>query len=136
MAYYDAFITKWATFTGTTTQKLLAVNVAVATGSVPATFTCAGADILNAIDWTEFNALATTKQLNLLTMCAVPGGILGGSANTAHMAAGMILASFTTTGPTVAGLTALAKAVVQPWWQANGYPRAFDMGDVTAAGLS
>ena len=27
-------------------------------------------------------------------------------------------------------------ATTAPWWQANSYPRAFDLGDVAAAGLS
>jgi hypothetical protein len=34
-----------------------------------------------------------------------------------------------------AELLALA-ATTQPWWQANGYPRPFDMGDIQAAGLN
>lgn len=137
MAYYDALITKWGTLSGSTQSKLDQINALTVTGSVPTAFYCTGADLLNAINWTEFAALTAVQQSNLLSLCQVPGQILGGSANTSHMAAGMILAYFTNLGgPTIAGLTALAKTVTQPWWQANGYPRAFDLGDVAAAGLS
>jgi len=137
---YDALITLWATLTGTTDAKLAIVNAKVVTGVIPSTFYVAGADVLNAIDWTEFNALATTKQLNILTMCACPGPLLGGSANTTHLVPGMIIANFTSNGTTMAGLIALAKAATTPWWQASvangggGLSSPVSGNDLVAAG--
>jgi len=120
MAYYDALITKWATLSGTTQSKMDQINALTVTGSVPTTFYTTGADLLNAINWAEFKALTDAQQKNLLGLCQVPGLILGGSATTTHLAAGMILEYFTNLGgPTIAGLTALAKAQVTPWWQAS-----------------
>jgi hypothetical protein len=150
MAYYDAFIAAWnsvtqppagVTGTGltaqmTTAQKLAALDAWTITGSIPTTLYVTGVQLLNCINWTEFNALTAQQQSNLLLLCAVPGLHLGGSANTAFITDGMILAYFNVAGPTVAALTALAQGTVQPWWQANGYPRQFDLGDCGEAGVS
>jgi hypothetical protein len=120
MAYYTALISKWATApAGTTQSKLDWINAQIVTGSVPTTFYTTGDQILNCLDKTEFLALTAAQQSNLLLMCSVPGQLLGGSANTSHLVAGMIVAYFTNLqGPTIAALTALAKATVLPWWQA------------------
>jgi len=154
MAYYDALIAAWnnaspatgatlpAGTTGsllnglTTAQKLAAVNAWTFTGSVPTVLSTSGAQLLNCINWTEFAALTAAQQTNLLMLCSVNGLLLGGSAETAFIADGMILAYFNHAGPTIAALTALAQATVQPWWQSAGYVRPFDLGDVAAAGLS
>lgn len=151
MAYYTAFYNAWTSVTQpptgvtgtaltggmTTAQKLAAVNAWTVTGSVPTTIYATGDQILNCIDWTEFAALTADKQTNLLSLCKVPGPLLGGSAQTSHMVAGMISAYFTNgSGPTITSLIALAKATSQPWWQYAGYPRAFDLGDCAAAGVS
>jgi hypothetical protein len=156
VAYYDALIAAWnsatqppAGVTGTaitggmtTAQKIAAVNGWTVTGSVPTSFTVTGAQLLNCINWAEFNALTPQQQSNLLALCQVPGPLLGGSGNTAHMAAGMILAYFTNlSGPTITALTALAQATVQTWAAANGYPNAQNGGggltlvDAANAGL-
>ena len=63
------------------------------------------------------------------------------SSTTVTYNAGAGLGAATITGggitpPTITALTALAKAASQPWWQFAGYPRAFDNGDVTTAGVS
>ena len=149
MAYYTALITAWngatqppagVTGTGltgamTTAQKLAAVNAWTITGAVPTSFYVTGAQIANCINWTEFAALTAAQQQTLLLLCIQDGQLLGGSANTAHLAAGMILAYFTNlSGPTVTALTALAQATVQPWWQANGYTTPIGMDDLAAAG--
>lgn len=129
MAYYDALIAKWATLTpGTTAQKLAQLNAMTVTGSIPTTFNCTGVQLLNSINYPEFKVLTATQQSNLLLMCACPGSILGGSANTTHMAAGMILDYFPVAGPTIAALAAIAKAVTQTWASANGYPDAQNGG--------
>lgn len=136
MAYYDALVTKWNTLSGTTAQKLVLVNAATVTGSVPTSFYITGSQLLNCINWTEFAALTAAQQSNLLALCNSPGQILGGSANTSHMAAGMIIAYFSLQGATVAALTALAQAIITPWPTANGYSYPMTLDDVTAAGLS
>ncbi len=138
MAYYDALIAEWPSLTpGTTAAKLAQLNALTVSGSIPTSFFVTGDQLLNCINWTEFAALTAAQQTSLLALCQTPGQILGGSGNTSHMAPGMFLAFFTNlSGPTITALTALAKATVQPWWQANGYPRAFDLGDIAAAGLS
>lgn len=145
MAYYDALIAAWnsatqppAGVTGTaltgltTANKLIAVNGWTITGSVPTGFNVTGAQLLNCINYPEFKALTATQQSNLLLMCAGAGsgsGLLGGSGNTTHMAAGMILDYFTNLqGPTITALTALAKATTQTWTAANGYPNAQNGG--------
>jgi hypothetical protein len=119
VAYYDALIAKWATApAGTTDSKLTWINTQTVTGSVPTTFYTTGADLFNCIVWSEFAALTTAQQANVMAMCQVPGQLLGGSANTTHMTAGMFIAYFNLQGATIAALTALAKATVLPWWQA------------------
>lgn len=137
MAYYTALINEWATLTGTTQQKLTAINALTVTGTVPSSLTVSGVQMLNCINWAEFNALTAQEQSNLLLLCAVDGvngQILGGSANAGLIAGGMFLAYFSHTGPTIAALTALAQGIVQPWWQANGYSSPISPSDLVAAG--
>lgn len=122
--------------TMTTAQKLAAVNGWTVTGSIPTTIMISGSAVANCIDKTEFLALTAQKQSNVLAICNCPGLLLGGSANTNHLLVGILLDAFPPAGATIANLTALAKATTQPWWQSNGYPRAFDLGDVSTAGLS
>lgn len=151
MAYYTALINAWngatqpptgVTGTGltsgmTTTQKLAAVNGWTVSGSVPTSLITSGAALLNCINWTEFAALTTQQQSNLLMLCANPGQLLGGSGNVGLIVSGMFLAYFTNhSGPTITALIALASATVQPWWQVNGYSSAFNSNDVAAGGLS
>lgn len=135
MAYYDALIAKWATLTpGTAAQKLVQLNAMTVTGSVPTSFFITGAQLLNCINWAEFNALTQARQTNLLQLCAIPGQLLGGSDNTTFVVDGMILAYFSVGGATVAALTALAKGAVLPWWQSNGYTSPISASDLAAAG--
>jgi hypothetical protein len=135
MAYYDALIAEWPSLSGTTAQKLATLNAMTVSGAVPTSFFVTGAQVLNCINWTEFNALTAAQQQNLLTMLAIPGSLLGGSGNTAFMVDGMILAYFTNqSGPTITALTALAKATVVPWWQSNGYSSPIGLPDLVAAG--
>jgi hypothetical protein len=135
MAYYTALISAWNTgtvpngvtgsaLTGqTTAQKLININGWTVTGSVPTTLYVTGNQLLNCINWTEFNALTAAQQTNLLQLCAIPGQLLGGSDNTGFVPDGMLLAYFTNhSGPTILALTALAKAAVTPWWQAPVSP--------------
>ena len=136
MAYYDALKTEWALLTpGTTAQKLAQINAMTVSGQVPTVLYATGAQLLNCINWVEFNALTAQQQSNLLMLCTNDGLLLGGSSNTAFMTDGMLLAYFTNhAGPTITALTALAQATVIPWWQANGYTGPFTQADLTAAG--
>jgi hypothetical protein len=135
MAYYTALQTEWATLTGTTAQKLAAINALTVTGAVPTSLYATGAQVANCINWTEFAALTAAQQSTLLQLCAIPGQLLCGSGNTSNLVDGMILAYFTNkSGPTIAALTALAQAAVQPWWQANGYTSPVNANDLVAAG--
>lgn len=62
-----------------------------------------------------------------------------GTTVTYNAGAGLGAATITGGGitpPTVTALSALAKAIVEPWWKSAGYLRAFDLGDCTAAGVS
>ena len=141
MAYYDALISKWATLTpGTTAQKLAQINSLTVAGSIPTTIYVTGAQVANCINWTEFAALTSQQQSNLLALCANEGPLLGGSANTSRLLVGMLLAYFNVAGATIANLTAMAQAL--PWWQATvaqgggGLSSPVNLNDVTAAGLS
>lgn len=136
MAYYDALITQWATLTpGTTAAKLAQLNAEPVTGTVPAVFTFTGQQLFNCLDWTEFSSLTAAQQTQILEVCAMPFVMTGGAAS---FVGKMFVAFYTgkLNGPTILALTALAKAITQPWWAANGYPRAFDLGDISSAGLS
>ena len=154
MAYYDALIAAWnagsppsgASGTAfaqgdTTAQKLVKINGWTITGQVPTSFYVTGNQLINCINYAEFKALTAAQQLNLLTLCAVPSNLLGGSGNTAFMVDGMILDYFTNhAGPTIAALTALAQATVTPWWQVPvaqggaGLNTTISLSDLAAAG--
>jgi hypothetical protein len=164
MAYYDALISAWntstaaavsATVTGvagvagqslnglTTAQKIAAVNGWTVTGTIPTSTTFTGAQLANCINWTEFAALTATQQSNLLALCQIPGGLLGGSANASFLPIGMILAAFTNaSGPTRLALVGLANALVQPWWSTpvanggGGLGGTVAPGDASVAGLT
>lgn len=140
MAYYDALITKWGTLSGTTAQKLAAINAITVTGSIPTLFRVSGSAILDCLNFAEFNALTTAQQSTILQLCAMPGQLLGGSASPL---VGPLFASYYAghlAGPTITALTALAQATVQPWWQAGvaagggGLSSPVGTGDLTAAG--
>lgn len=120
--------------TMTTAQKLTAVNGWVITGVVPNVLNVSGAQVANCINFAEFNALSSTVQLNILTLCNNVGPLLGGSANTAFLVDGLVIANFTTGSKTIAALTALAQASVTPWWEANGFTAPFSTTDLQLAG--
>jgi hypothetical protein len=150
LAYYDALIAAWnnatqpppgVTGTGlngsmTTAQKLATVNAWTIVGTIPAVLNVTGAQVLNCINWAEFNALTATQQANILALCNIPGLLLGGSSNTAFMLDGMLLAYFTNhSGPTITALTALAQSSITPWWQTGaGLTSPVTAPDLLAAG--
>lgn len=135
MAYYDAFIAKWATAPpGTTAEKLAWVNAQTGTGpAIP--MIVATYNIYNLIDRAEFTALAADLQQGVRDIISM--GTVDASPNT-EVRKRMVFI-FPTGKISNTNLTNFAKNYDQPtvpWWQANGYPRPFDMGDVTAAGVS
>lgn len=135
MAYYTALINFWPSAQGAdTAAKLAWVNAQTVTGSIPATFPVTGAQILKCLDFPEFNSLTAARQTAILQICALPAGDGGANSFIGKLIANYYSAMLT--GPTIVALTAMAQAVVQPWWKANGYPRPFDLGDVSTAGLS
>lgn len=155
MAYYDALIAAWnssiqppAGVTGTglssaqaTATKLININGWTVTGTVPTSFLTTGSALTACINFAEFNTLTAAQQSNVLALCNTPGNLLGGSTNAGLLTGGMFITYFSTpASPTIAKLTALAKAVTQSWAQANGYNYAssiqggINSGDLGGAG--
>lgn len=138
MAYYDALIAKWATLTpGTMAAKLAQINAIVVTGSVPASFFTTGAEVYNCIDSAEFLAKTAAQQTLIMQAVSVPGQLKGGAGS---FLGGIFVAVFGISGATITALTALAKAVSQPWWQATvaqgggGLSSPVSLADLAAAG--
>jgi len=136
VAYYDVLIAAWNSsiqppvgVTGTglssaqaTATKLTNVNNWTVTGTVPTSFLTTGSALTACINFAEFNTLTATQQSNVLALCNCPGPLLGGSTNSGLLTGGMFVTYFSTpSSPTIAKLTALAKATTQSWAQANGY---------------
>ena len=141
MAYYTALQTKWVTLTGTVQSKIDQINALTVTGSIPTQFYTTGSDIANCINWPEFAALTATQQANVLALCQIPGELSGGSGNLSSLIDGMMIAYFPLAGPTIAALTALAKATVQPWVTTpvaqggGGLSGPVSLTDINIAGL-
>lgn len=145
MAYYDALIAEWPTViaalpAGTTQQMLDYLNALTVTGSPPTMFSVTAADLFSAFDAGEWMGLvgatdaATVIKVGILRdILRLPGPIPVGAGTTAS---NFLFNFFALSPATLLGLAKLAVSQVQPWWQANGYPRAFDLGDIAAAGLS
>jgi hypothetical protein len=127
----------------TTAQKIAAVNGWTVTGTIPTNFTVSGAQLWNCINWTELAALTDPQRKDVIGMCAIPGGLLGGATNVTFATAGMIVAYFTNaSGPTRLALVQLANAQVQPWWATpvanggGGLNGTVSLSDTIPAGLS
>lgn len=132
MAYYDALKTQWATLTGTTAQKLAAINAATVAGPTqPALLT--PSQILNACVPADIAAL-TTAQVTLLTLL-LQGSLVDASMNTTIRAG--VVAIFngkTTTMSQLAALVAPYDSPSIPWWQSAGYSSPISTNDLVAAG--
>lgn len=136
MAYYDAFVAQWVTLTpGATTAKLAQINAQTVTGSVPATFSITGAQLFTLMVWSEFAALAADKQATIWNAMnlASAAPLTGGAGTTLG---NLYLSAFAVNSQTITNFAAFAKGIVQPWWQANGYPSPFNINDCNAAGVS
>jgi hypothetical protein len=135
MAYYDALVTKWATLTpGTTDAKLTQLNGLTATGATGKAV-LSPSQILNAI---VFSDLATFTQLQVsqLELLLSGASIDASSGTTVRAGIQALFAGKTTSLANLGALVAPFDAPTVLWWQFAGYPRAFDLGDITAAGLS
>jgi hypothetical protein len=148
MAYYDLFIASWNSTTqpptGVTGSPLLAGDTTQQKLDKHNAWTMAGPAVpmilptymlYNVIDSAEYDALTAAKQQNVKDILNM--GTVDASAGT--LIRSRILALFGAGTATRTALTNLAKkydSPIVPWWQANGYPRPFDMGDCQAAGVS
>lgn len=136
MTYYDALIAKWATLTGDTATKLAAVNAATVAGpNVPVPVLQVMAYLRTNNLWMAIKASPTPGAMAAVDYNSDPRvqtldvslpivrGMLAdlvGHGLLAQAASDEVVAMGT---PTI------------PWWQANGYSRAFDLGDINTAGL-
>jgi hypothetical protein len=147
MAYYTALQTAWngatqppngvtgTAITGamTTAQKLAAINTWTVPNPQKAILSPSA--VLNAIVAADLAALTAT-QVSFLTLVLQGSSIDASVGTTVRAAIQTIFTGKTTTLSQLGSLVAPYDNVTQPWWQANGYPRAFDLGDVSAGGLS
>ena len=134
MAYYDAFIARWATLNpGTTAAKLAQLNAQTVTVNNKALLQ--PSDIINAIVFADLVAL-TQLQVSQLTLL-LQGSSIDASAGTSIRAG--IQALFSGKATTLSNLAALIAPfdnVNIPWWESAGYTRPFVLADCTAAGVS
>ena len=146
MAYYDALISAWnaggkpngatgTSITGgmSTQDKIDAVNGWLVSGDATPMIVEAH-KILNAIDVTEYKALSAAQKDVVRLMLSM--GSVDVSPNTQGHA--LLLDTFGTCNTTKANFVAIANTFKNtiPWWKANGYRRAFDLGDAAQAGLN
>jgi hypothetical protein len=159
MAYYDELKAAWngttqpptgvtgqpLLSTDTTDQKLAKVNAWTVTGAVPTTVYLTSDQIANCIVYSEFKALQSAQESNVLNLLNIPtgaaGGLVGGTANTTLLAFGMILDLFPAGSGTRQNLNALVRGNTYTWCQDNSYPYFnatqgnLSRGDTDAAGL-
>ena len=137
MAYYDALKAEWPSIPGATTAaKLTALNALTVAGEAPAIVWAPGNELRNAIVAADLATLST-QQTGWLAFAwgTDPVDITSGSL--AYTAAVSLFAGKTTTLNQLGVIYTKYSAAPQiPWWQANGYLRAFDLGDIAEAGLS
>lgn len=153
MAYYDALAAKWATLSGTTTEKLSAINTLTVAGSnadvsvssvlgylalngklsnllAYAASPPAGANAQAVVAAKEVSALFSTASFTTFAMsnAAIYAGVQG------FISA--LVADAANTGITAADMSALLAlaATTMPWWQSAGYTSSFNTNDLAAAG--
>lgn len=141
MAYYDALATKWATLTGTTQQKLDAVNAATVAGPTQPV------PVLQVMTY-----LRTNNLWLAIKSAAAAGTSLGAQAAVDYNSDSRVVTldvTLTIVQQMLADLVAHALLTqaqsdvivamgntTLPWWQANGYTSPFNTNDLAAAGLS
>lgn len=133
MAYYDALVAKWQTLSGTTIQKLAAINAL--TSPSPQLAILTSTQIVNAIAPADLAAL-TALQVAILTMLLCGGTVNGSPGTTTRLAFQTIFAGKATTLANLTALVAPFDNAVIPWSIANGYGPTINLNDITPAGLS
>ena len=152
MAYYDALVARWATLSGTTAQKLAAINALTVAGpmtdvavtSVVATLALsgrlAGLQAYAQNPPANANAQALTAARELVALLSSPNAPpFRMSDPTVYATVQSFLAALvgdTATGVGAADEVALLglAATIVPWWKANGYASPISQGDLDAAG--
>jgi len=160
MAYYDALAAKWATLSGSTDEKLAAINAEMVAGprvdvqisSVMGELMLSGAFLPLASfaggnptgDSAHDNALFAAKMLmTLVTSPNAPAFNLADSGRYATIT-GMLnaIVSYEAAHPGATGMTANEEAALLalsattlPWWQSVGYSSPIGIGDLESAGL-
>lgn len=136
MTDYTAFIAVWPA-SGTTAQKLDAVNAMKVPGTPPANAYLTGAQIYNAIVPSEFQALTAALQVIVRDVLGLGGNIDVNVGTNARVA---LLQAFGAGSVTRTNLAALVTAAIAPpaipWWRANNYSSPFNEFDAIAAGVS
>lgn len=148
MTYYDKLITEWNALTGTTAEKLAAINAMTVPGADRAV------PITEIMQYLRSNGLWPTIKIagDLFASSGGAQGSVGAWAAvdynsdtrnstldvslpaTQGMLADLVSKSLLTQAQ-VNAIVAL-KATTVPWWQANGYTSPFSENDLVAAGIS
>lgn len=151
MAYYSALQTEWANLSGTTAQKLAAINALTSAGpnqDIPIPSIIAYLALNNKLvpfqnyaNGSTGNAAAIQAAKTFFMLAATPGisSIQTSNATVAAQFAAMlgaVIADMANSGITSADETAVMAyaATTVPWWQANGYSSPFNDNDLAAAG--
>lgn len=135
MAYYTALVALWPSAVGAdTATKLAWVNTQ--TAAAPAKSIVSTNDVLNAIVAADFLALTQLQLLQLQTIVANRASVDASSGTMIRTVFQNIFAGKTATLAALTALVAPNDNATVPWWKANGYPRPFDLGDLSTAGLS
>lgn len=152
MAYYDALVAQWATVTGTTAQKLAAINAQTIAGpkvDVPISSVIAYLALNGKLATLQAygasppataNAQALIAARELVALMTSPNAppfrMSESSVFSAVQGFLQALTADAATGVTAAdqsALLALANTTI-PWWQSAGYASPISQGDLEAAG--
>jgi len=137
MSYYDALVTQWAALTGTTDQKLSAINALTVAG------TSAPIPLIAVMTYLRTNNLWMPIKAAVATSAGAAAAVdynsdmrvtsLDASLPIVQaMIADLVGHSLLTTAQ---ALSLVALGIPQlPWWQANGYTGPFSASDLLAAG--
>lgn len=137
MAYYDALIAEWANLSGTTEEKLAAVNAMTVAGSDQLVSI---ADVMSYLRenglWLPIKAAAGSNQAAAAAV-DIAGDLRAQTIDFNLPLVKMLLTALVASGLlTQANADALAamKNTTQLWWQVKGYSSPFSENDLIAAG--
>lgn len=137
MAYYDRLKTKWADLSGTTQEKIAAINTLTVPGPDKLV---AIADIMTYLRtynlWLPIKAAAGTNPA-AAAVVDIEEDLRANTIDFSLPIVSQLLAALVQTNLLSQNhadeITAM-KATTQLWWQANGYPSIFNENDLIAAG--